>query len=111
MIPQHYPVVEGKIYAGEYPGARSPEYAEARLNHLIAKGIRTFVGRAYMIATAGTDNDAGLGLTRRQQKRGQPRQFIRCISSGFDHRHGARWPEGESGRSNGHALVVCWMVR
>lgn len=43
MIPQHYPVEEGRIYAGEYPGARSPEYAEARLNHLIAKGIRTFV--------------------------------------------------------------------
>lgn len=43
MIPQHYPVEEGRIYAGEYPGARSPEYAEARLKHLIAKGIRTFV--------------------------------------------------------------------
>lgn len=43
MIPQHYPVEEGKIYAGEYPGARSPEYAEARLKHLIGKGIRTFV--------------------------------------------------------------------
>ncbi|MES2922630.1 MAG: protein-tyrosine phosphatase family protein [Verrucomicrobiota bacterium] len=43
MIPQHYPVEEGKIYAGEYPGARSPEYAEARLKNLIGKGIRTFV--------------------------------------------------------------------
>ena len=43
MIPQHYPVEEGKIYAGEYPGARSPEFAEARLKHLIGKGIRTFV--------------------------------------------------------------------
>lgn len=43
MIPQHYPVEEGKIYAGEYPGARSREYAEARLRHLIGKGIRTFV--------------------------------------------------------------------
>ncbi len=43
MIPQHYPVEEGKIYGGEYPGARSAEYAEARLKHLIGKGIRTFV--------------------------------------------------------------------
>ena len=43
MIPQHYPVEEGKIYAGEYPGAKSSEYAEARLKHLIGKGIRTFV--------------------------------------------------------------------
>lgn len=43
MIPQHYPVEAGKLYAGEYPGDRNPDGAKIRLRHLITLGIRTFV--------------------------------------------------------------------
>ena len=43
MIPQHYPIEEGKLYGGEYPGDRSPAVAKIRLRQLIAIGIRTFV--------------------------------------------------------------------
>ena len=43
MIPEHYPVEAGKIFAGEYPGARSSERAGARLKCLADMGIRTFV--------------------------------------------------------------------
>lgn len=43
MIPQYYPVEDGKIYAGEYPGDVDPDCAEARLAHLVGAGIRTFV--------------------------------------------------------------------
>lgn len=43
MIPQHYPIEEGKLYAGEYPGHRQPDVAKVRLSHLVTLGIRTFV--------------------------------------------------------------------
>lgn len=43
MIPQHYPIEEGKLYAGEYPGHKNLETAKLRLHHLITLGIRTFV--------------------------------------------------------------------
>jgi hypothetical protein len=43
MIPQHYPIEEGKLYGGEYPGHRNPDVAKIRLRHLVALGIRTFV--------------------------------------------------------------------
>ena len=41
--PQYYTVEEGRLYAGEYPGALAPEVAYARLQHLVDLGIRTFV--------------------------------------------------------------------
>ena len=43
MIPQHYPIEEGKLYGGEYPGHRDPDVAKVRLRCLIALGISTFV--------------------------------------------------------------------
>jgi hypothetical protein len=43
MIPQHYPIETGKLYAGEYPGHPDPAVARMRLQHLITLGIRTFV--------------------------------------------------------------------
>lgn len=43
MIPQHYPIEVGKLYAGEYPGDRNPDVARTRLRSLITLGIRTFV--------------------------------------------------------------------
>ncbi len=43
MIPQHYPIEEGKLYGGEYPGHPKPDFAKIRLRHLVTLGIRTFV--------------------------------------------------------------------
>lgn len=43
MIPQHYPIEAGKLYAGEYPGHPEPAVAKVRLRHLVTLGIRTFV--------------------------------------------------------------------
>jgi predicted protein tyrosine phosphatase len=43
MVPQHYPVEEGKLYGGEYPGHREREVAKTRLRCLITLGISTFV--------------------------------------------------------------------
>ena len=43
MLPQHYPIEKGQLYAGEYPGAREPAGARARLLRLVEIGIRTFV--------------------------------------------------------------------
>lgn len=43
MTPQHYTIEEGKLYGGEYPGAKSPATAEARLRTLITLGVRTFI--------------------------------------------------------------------
>ena len=43
MIPQHYAIVEGKFYGGEYPGAETPAAAKAKLRGLIALGVRTFI--------------------------------------------------------------------
>lgn len=43
MTPQHYPIEEGKLYGGEYPGHRDPVVARIRLQHLITLGIRTFL--------------------------------------------------------------------
>ena len=43
MTPQHYTIEEGKLYGGEYPGAKQPVAAEARLRSLIALGVRTFI--------------------------------------------------------------------
>ena len=42
-IPQHYPVEAGALFGGEYPGAIMPALAEARLQHLIGMGVRTFL--------------------------------------------------------------------
>lgn len=35
MKPQYYPVEEGVLYAGEYPGSWQPEVAGVRLRYLI----------------------------------------------------------------------------
>ena len=43
MIPEHYPIEEGKLYGGEYPGHRDPDVAKVRLRYLITIGISTFV--------------------------------------------------------------------
>ncbi|MCF7730256.1 MAG: hypothetical protein K9N23_01150 [Akkermansiaceae bacterium] len=43
MKPQFYSIEERVLYAGEYPGHWDPEIAKARLNHLLAAGIRTFI--------------------------------------------------------------------
>jgi Protein-tyrosine phosphatase len=43
MHPQHYTIEEGRIYAGEYPGGRTPERAAQRIRHLTDKGVRTFL--------------------------------------------------------------------
>ncbi len=43
MTPQHYPIEEGRLYGGEYPGHREPGVARIRLQSLITLGIRTFV--------------------------------------------------------------------
>ena len=43
MIPQHYPIEEGKLYGGEYPGHRDPDVGRIRLRHLVVDGIRTFI--------------------------------------------------------------------
>ncbi len=43
MVPQHYPIEEGKLYGGEYPGDRNLGVAKIRLRHLVTLGIRTFV--------------------------------------------------------------------
>jgi hypothetical protein len=43
MKPQYYPVEEGVLYAGEYPGSWQPEVAGVRLRYLIGAGVRTFV--------------------------------------------------------------------
>ena len=38
-----YPIEEGKLYGGEYPGHRDPDVAKIRLRSLITLGIRSFV--------------------------------------------------------------------
>ena len=43
MIPQHYPIEAGVLFAGEYPGDRNPEIARARILSLVEMGVRTFV--------------------------------------------------------------------
>lgn len=43
MIPQHYPIEAGILFAGEYPGDRNPEIARARILSLVKLGVRTFV--------------------------------------------------------------------
>lgn len=40
---QHYPVRAGKLYAGEYPGSKTPEEAASKLVFLTTLGIRTFI--------------------------------------------------------------------
>jgi len=40
---QFYPVESGEFYAGEYPGARTPEKADQKLEFLIGLGIKTFI--------------------------------------------------------------------
>jgi len=43
MEPEHYTVLPGSLYGGEYPGAKIPAEAKTRLRKLIEKGIRTFI--------------------------------------------------------------------
>ena len=43
MIPQHYTIEAGVLFAGEYPGDRNPEIARARILSLVEMGVRTFV--------------------------------------------------------------------
>ncbi|MFM7180509.1 MAG: fused DSP-PTPase phosphatase/NAD kinase-like protein [Verrucomicrobiales bacterium] len=43
MIPQHYPIEDGKLYGGEYPADRDPKVARERLWPLVTLGIRTFI--------------------------------------------------------------------
>jgi protein-tyrosine phosphatase len=43
MKPQFYPIEDRLLYAGEYPGHWDPTIAKARLEHLLATGIRTFI--------------------------------------------------------------------
>jgi hypothetical protein len=43
LIPQHYPIEAGVLFAGEYPGDRNPEIARARILSLVKMGVRTFV--------------------------------------------------------------------
>jgi hypothetical protein len=42
-VPATLPIEKGKLYAGEYPGAREPAGARARLLSLVEIGIRAFV--------------------------------------------------------------------
>ena len=72
MLPEHYPVHPGKLFAGEYPGAIDPESAEARLRALIKKGIRTFIDLtapadgmvSYGGILAALEKESGLPLKR-----------------------------------------------
>lgn len=43
MIPQHYPIQVGELYAGEYPGHQNPKIARERIAALVEMGVRTFV--------------------------------------------------------------------
>jgi hypothetical protein len=43
LIPQHYPIEAGVLFAGEYPGDRNPEIARARILSLVEMGVRTFI--------------------------------------------------------------------
>ncbi len=43
MIPQHYPIEPGTLFAGEYPGDQKPEVALSRLFSLVEIGVRTFI--------------------------------------------------------------------
>jgi hypothetical protein len=43
MIPQHYPIEAGVLFAGEYPGDMNPEIARARILSLVELGVRTFI--------------------------------------------------------------------
>ena len=67
---EHYTVEEGRLHAGEYAGGMYPDIALLRLEHLAAKGIRTFIDltapadylRPYDKLLAGMDAS---GLLRR----------------------------------------------
>ncbi len=43
MIPEHYPIEPGVLYAGEYPGDLDPKFARRRLRTIVDLGVRTFV--------------------------------------------------------------------
>jgi protein-tyrosine phosphatase len=43
MKPQHYPILPGVLYGGEYPGDRSVKVAKKRLWSLVEMGVRTFI--------------------------------------------------------------------
>lgn len=108
MIPQYYPVEADKIYAGEYPGARSPEHAEARLSHLIGKGIRTFVD-----LTAPADDMAPYDdiLAQLAEKTGLPLKRISLPISDMGIPRSARVMEEilESIRTSPRAIYIhCW---
>lgn len=60
MKPQYYPVEEGRLFAGEYPGSLNPDVACDRLQHLIDRGIRTFVD----LTTPDDDLEPYAGLLR-----------------------------------------------
>ena len=43
LLPNAYWLAPGRIACGEYPGARTPDAARARLRTLLDAGVRTFV--------------------------------------------------------------------
>lgn len=69
---EHYPVEEGILYGGEYPGASSASEAVKRIRRLVAAGIRTFVDltapadglRAYQPFLDQVAEESGLSLRR-----------------------------------------------
>ena len=82
MLPQHYPIEKGQLYAGEYPGAREPAGARARLLRLVEIGIRTFVdltGPAdYMASYEGL-------LAELEEEAGEPLRRISMPKIGSAH--------------------------
>lgn len=72
MIPQHYSIEEGILYAGEYPGAKAPVAALTRMRPLILRGVRTFVDltapadrlESYQESLDGLADEIGEPLTR-----------------------------------------------
>ncbi|MFD0895213.1 hypothetical protein KBB96_00355 [Luteolibacter ambystomatis] len=43
MTVEHYTIVPGKLFAGEYPGSSDPAIASTRLASLVDEGVRTFL--------------------------------------------------------------------
>lgn len=49
MPVQHYAIIPGRLFAGEYPGDPDPAVASKRLVSLIDKGVRSFIDLTHPI--------------------------------------------------------------
>jgi len=126
-IENSYWVIQGKLLAGEYPGAHSAREAKERLARLVSIGVSAFIDltypgefgiKPYELLLPESEGDAGLGLDYRRFSVGDmrvptPEGMIRILDAIDDALDAGRtvYVHCYGGLGRTGTIVGCFLVR